>query len=126
MPNLNDVPPLDAAFLNVIGTICSSSRQTVTERRLEQFTEPLVALGLNGYARFLRAVLAPASIHELTRTELDVLRALRHGGTTSEVAERLGKSSHTVLSHIKAACSKIGCSGRAAAVSYAVDRGWID
>jgi LuxR family transcriptional regulator, csgAB operon transcriptional regulatory protein len=71
-------------------------------------------------------VLAPATVTQLTRTELDVLRALRHGGTTIDVADRLGKSSHTVLSHLKSACSKIGCSGRAAAVAYAVDMGWIE
>ena len=57
---------------------------------------------------------------------LDVLRELRMGGTTAEVAERLGKSSHTIHSHIKAACSKIGCSGRVAAVTYAAAQGWLD
>jgi DNA-binding CsgD family transcriptional regulator len=83
-------------------------------------------LQLDGQARFLRYILAPAAATELTRTELEVLRALRHGGTTVDVADRLGKSSHTVLSHLKSACSKIGCSGRAAAVAYAVDMGWIE
>ena len=62
----------------------------------------------------------------LTRTELEVLRALRHGGTTADVADRLGRSSHTILSHLKSACSKIGCSGRAAAVSYAQEMGWLE
>jgi ATP/maltotriose-dependent transcriptional regulator MalT len=126
MPNTGDLSPADAAVVSVIGTICSTSRQTITSRQLEQFTEPLNAIGLSGYSRFLRVVLAPASVHALTRTELEVLRELRTGGTTAEVAERLGKSSNTVLSHIKAACSKIGCSGRLAAVAYAVDQGWID
>jgi DNA-binding CsgD family transcriptional regulator len=126
MPNANDLPPGDAAVITVIATICSTSRQTITSRQLDQLTEPLIALGMDGYARFLRTVLAKASVHELTRTELDVLRALRSGGTTSEVAERLGKSSHTVLSHIKSACTKLGCSGRLAAVTLAVDQGWIE
>jgi DNA-binding CsgD family transcriptional regulator len=126
MPNVNELVPTDATLVSVIGTICSTSRQTITTRQLDQFTEPLVAAGLAGYARFLRVVLAPASVHELTRTELTVLRELRSGGTTTEVAERLGKSSNTVLSHIKSACTKIGCSGRLAAVAYAVDQGWID
>ena len=126
MPDINDLTPADAALATAIGTICSTSRQTITARQLDQLTEPLVALGTAGFARFLRAVLAPASVHELTRTEIDVLRALRTGGTTAEVADRLGKSSHTVLSHIKSACSKIGCSGRAAAVTYALHQGWID
>jgi ATP/maltotriose-dependent transcriptional regulator MalT len=126
LPNANDLAPTDATVVSVIGTICSTSRQSITARQIDQLTEPLVAVGLSGYARFLRAVLAPASVHELTRTELEVLRELRSGGTTAEVAERLGKSSNTVLSHIKAACSKIGCSGRLAAIAYAVDQGWLD
>jgi ATP/maltotriose-dependent transcriptional regulator MalT len=126
MPNAADLWPADAAVINVIGTICSTSRQTITAQQLVQLTEPLVALGYLGYARFLRSVLKPAAIHELTRTELDVLRELRMGGTTAEVAERLGKSSHTIHSHIKAACSKIGCSGRVAAVTYAAAQGWLD
>lgn len=125
-PDFTAVYAQDAAFLNVISTICSTSRQTTTARQLEQFTEPLVALQMDGYARFLRLVLAPAAITVLTRTELEVLRALRSGGTTSDIADRLGRSSHTVLSHLKSACSKIGCSGRAAAVAYAVDMGWLD
>jgi DNA-binding CsgD family transcriptional regulator len=125
-PDVNDLTPTDAATISVIGTICSASRQTITTRQLEQFTEPLVGFGLGGYARFLRRILAPAGVHELTRTELEILRELRSGGTTVEVAERLGKSSNTILSHIKSACSKIGCSGRSAAVLYAVNQGWID
>ena len=81
---------------------------------------------MDGHARFLRHVLAPATVIQLTRTELEVLRELRAGGRTSDVADRLGKSSHTVLSHLKSACSKIGCSGRAAAVAYAQEMGWIE
>jgi ATP/maltotriose-dependent transcriptional regulator MalT len=125
-PDFSAVTPRDAALLGVITTICSTSRQTTTARQLEQLTEPLLALQLDGQARFLRHVLAPATVTQLTRTELEVLRALRHGGTTVDVADRLGKSSHTVLSHLKSACSKIGCSGRAAAVAYAVDMGWLE
>jgi DNA-binding CsgD family transcriptional regulator len=107
-------------------TICSTARSTLTARQLDQLTEPLVALGFGGYARFLRRILAPAAIRELTRTELEILRELRRGGTTADVAERVGRSSHTVLTHLKSACAKIGCSGRAAAIAYAVNQGWID
>jgi ATP/maltotriose-dependent transcriptional regulator MalT len=126
-PDYSAVTSRDANLLGVVTTICSTSRQTITGRQLDQLTEPLVALQLDGHARFLRRVLAPAArVSQLTRTELEVLRALRNGGTTADVADRLGKSSHTVLSHLKSACSKIGCSGRAAAVAYAQDMGWIE
>jgi ATP/maltotriose-dependent transcriptional regulator MalT len=125
-PDYSAATPRDLALLTVINTICSTSRQTTTARQLVQLTEPLLALQMDGVARFLRHILAPATVTVLTRTELDVLRALRKGGTTSDVADRLGRSSHTVLSHLKSACSKIGCSGRAAAVAYAVDMGWLE
>lgn len=125
-PDFSSVTSRDASLLGVITTICSTARQTITSRQLYQLTEPLIALQLDGHARFLRQVLAPTTITQLTRSELEVLRALRSGGTTADVADRLGRSSHTVLSHLKSACSKIGCSGRAAAVAYAVDMGWID
>lgn len=125
-PDFSVVPPRDASLLAVITTICSTSRQTTTSRQLAQLTEPLVALQLDGHARFLRRVLAPATVTKLTRSELEVLRALRNGGTTADVADRLGRSSHTILSHLKSACSKIGCSGRAAAVAYAQDMGWLE
>lgn len=125
-PDYSAVTSRDANLLGVVTTICSTSRQTITPRQLEQLTEPLIALQLDGHARFLRQVLAPAVVSQLTRTELEVLRALRGGGTTADVADRLGKSSHTILSHLKSACSKIGCSGRAAAVAYAHEMGWIE
>ncbi len=125
-PDFARATPRDAALLTVITTICSTSRQTTTSLQLSQLTEPLLALQMDGHARFLRHVLVPATVTQLTRTELDVLRELRAGGRTSDVADRLGKSSHTVLSHLKSACSKIGCSGRAAAVTYAQEMGWIE
>jgi ATP/maltotriose-dependent transcriptional regulator MalT len=125
-PDLSAVTPRDVALLTVMATISSTSRQTTTSRQIAQLTEPLLALQLDGHARFLRFLLEPAAVSTLTRTELEVLRELRHGGTTTEVADRLGRSSHTVLSHLKSACSKIGCSGRGAAVNYAADMGWID
>jgi ATP/maltotriose-dependent transcriptional regulator MalT len=122
----HDLNPADGVLLGVIATICATSRQTVTARQIEQLTEPLLAVGFDGYARFLRVVLKPATISPLTRMELDTLREVRRGGTTGEIAERMGRSSNTVLSHVKSACAKIGCSGRAAAVAYALDQGWID
>lgn len=125
-PDFAALTPRDSSLLTVIATICSTSRQTTTARQLTQLTEPLLALQLDGHARFLRRILAPATVTQLTRTELEVLRALRAGGTTADVADRLGRSSHTILSHLKSACSKIGCSGRAAAVAYAQDMGWLE
>ena len=113
-PDFSSVFPRDAALLTVMMTVCSTSRQTTTLRQLTQLTEPLLALQMDGQARFLRRLLAPTNVASLTRTELDVLRELRTGGTTADVADRLGRSSHTILSHLKSACSKIGCSGRAA------------
>ena len=51
-PDLSAVTPPDAALLTVISTICSTSRQTTTARQLAQLTEPLLALQMDGHARF--------------------------------------------------------------------------
>ena len=91
-PDFSTLNPRDAALLTVISTICTTSRQTTTVRQLAQLTEPLIALQLDGHARFLRHVLAPATVTQLTRTELEVLAGtaprwhdLGRGGPPREV-----------------------------------------
>ena len=119
------IPERDRAIVSVIRSICFSSRATMTRHKLELLTAPLLALDLAGHVRFLQASFTKHSAGDLTRTELEILRALRGGRSTIEVAQRLGRSPRTVDWHIDAVCRKIGCSGRAAALAFAVDQGWI-
>lgn len=57
----------------------------------------------------------------LTPRESDVLRLIARGCTYAQVAERLGVSLHTVTSHVKNACRKLGVRSGAAAVMRAVE-----
>lgn len=57
----------------------------------------------------------------LTCRESEVLRLLAQGCTYSQVADRLGMSTHTVASHIKNAYRKLEVHCAAAAVMRAVE-----
>jgi ATP/maltotriose-dependent transcriptional regulator MalT len=64
---------------------------------------------------------------ELSATEIETLRIFdRYGGRATDVAKALGKSRYTVQNQIQSAIKKIGCSGRAEALAYARQRGWLD
>jgi DNA-binding CsgD family transcriptional regulator len=55
--------------------------------------------------------------YSLTPRERDVVGALASGDTTSEIADRLFMSQHTVRDHIKAVFDKVGVSSRAELVA---------
>jgi len=73
-----------------------------------------------------RAYDAMTSTVILTTAELKTLRAFRHGATTEDVANALGKSPHTIEAQLKSTYRKIGCASRAEALAYARARGWLD
>ena len=62
----------------------------------------------------------------LTAREVDVLRLLARGMTTSEIAEALVISPKTADHHIEHIYAKIGVNNRARASLYAVQRGLMD
>ena len=121
------LPEPDQLVLSVIQSICTTPRETMTERKLELFTDPLVASDMQGHVRFLMALCQPAILPKpaLTPSELEVLRQVRLGGSTQEISRRLGRSPRTIDNHITEVCRKVGCRGRAEAVMYAIDQGWL-
>lgn len=62
----------------------------------------------------------------LTPRELTVVRLLGSGCSYEQVAERLGISPHTVVTHIKNAYRKLGVHTAAAAVMRAVQLGLLE
>lgn len=71
---------------------------------------------------------APAPRHRATSTllsprELDVLRAIAHGASNKEAAQRLGISPATVRTHLEHVFEKLECSSRAAATLKAAALG---
>jgi NarL family two-component system response regulator LiaR len=61
----------------------------------------------------------------MTPAEVVVLQALTAGGSNRELAQRLNLSEKTVRNHLSNVYSKLGVSGRAEAVLYAVEHGFL-
>jgi LuxR family maltose regulon positive regulatory protein len=116
----------DRVVVGAIGNICELAHAPAARDRVHQITEPLVTLGLAGYARFLRNVVGDRhGTVSLTTAELALLRAWRVGDTIAALAERLGRSPNTVNSHMRSIYRKTGSSSRAEALAYARDHGII-
>ncbi len=61
--------------------------------------------------------------HTLTRREREVLQLVAEGGTSAEIAMRLGISPRTVEMHRRNLVRKLDVSGQAALARYAIQRG---
>lgn len=61
----------------------------------------------------------------LTPAEREILSLLAKGASTKDVANKTGRSPHTVDTHIRSMCRKLGCSGRREAVALATRQGWV-
>lgn len=85
------------------------------------------ALARGGVAGFRQTVpSAPTTgVMALTERELDVLRSMSFGATTSEAADRLGISHHTVRTHLQNIHAKLGVRSRLAAVTAARSAGLL-
>ena len=61
----------------------------------------------------------------LTPRELEVLGLVAEGLSNGEIASQLFLSVHTVKNHVHKILETLGVSGRAGAVRYAIERGWL-
>ena len=66
-----------------------------------------------------------ANVHALTERELDVLECLTRRLTNDEIGEELFISTITARNHVSHVCSKLGVTGRRAAVVAAREQGLI-
>jgi DNA-binding NarL/FixJ family response regulator len=73
--------------------------------------------------RPLGTALAPGS--PLSQREVEVLTLVSDGMTNAEIGERLYISAHTVRTHLERICTKLGVSGRTAAVRKGIETGAI-
>lgn len=64
--------------------------------------------------------------NELTKREIEILRAIALGKTTKEIAEELFISVHTVITHRKNISSKLGINSIAGLTLYAVLNNIVD
>jgi len=66
----------------------------------------------------------PASA--LSEREMQVIKQVARGHTNHEIAEKLSLSVKTVETYRSRAMEKLGLSGRAALVRYAMEQGWMN
>jgi ATP/maltotriose-dependent transcriptional regulator MalT len=90
----------------------------------------LRAIGYGGYARLFEVLPVDrgevrSSIAQLTKAEIQVLRALARGGSSSKVAADLSRSVNTVNVHVKSIMRKLGCATRYEALAVAREHGLI-
>ncbi|MEA2688519.1 MAG: LuxR family transcriptional regulator, maltose regulon positive regulatory protein [Candidatus Eremiobacteraeota bacterium] len=90
----------------------------------------LHAVGWGGVARLienlhLERTSDASAMSQLTRAELDVLRALARGGSSTKVAADLGRSVNTVNVHVKSILRKLGCTSRHEALAIAREHGVV-
>ena len=70
-------------------------------------------------------LLPQPTMPDLTKREFDVLRALGHGYSNQEIAEKLNIEVTTVRSHISRVLKKLGLDSRTKAALYAVEIGLV-
>jgi LuxR family maltose regulon positive regulatory protein len=92
-------------------------------------TERLGDVQFGGFARLLEVLPLGSTSNlaygALTPAEREILQLLAKGASTKEVANKTGRSPHTVDTHIRSLCRKLGCSGRREAVALATSQGWV-
>jgi len=66
-----------------------------------------------------------APLQRLTEREQEVLRALGHGKSVSQIAEAWFVSEATVRSQVRGVLTKLGVSSQLEAVAYALRAGWL-
>ncbi len=86
--------------------------------------------GLGGYAKLVEQLPLPVissapRFAALTKTEVQILRALALGSTSRTIAQEIGRSPQTVDAHVKSIIKKLGCSGRQEAVRSARSHGIV-
>jgi two-component system, NarL family, response regulator YdfI len=62
----------------------------------------------------------------LTERELEILRYVSSGARNKEIAQQLDIAERTVKAHLDNIYSKLGVDSRTAAVTIAIEHGWLD
>ncbi|MBV9440597.1 MAG: hypothetical protein JOZ24_11445 [Candidatus Eremiobacteraeota bacterium] len=106
------------------------SVEIVSPDALARARHELRAAGWGGAARLienlhLERTSDASAIGQLTRAELEVLRALARGGSSTKIAADLARSVNTVNVHVKSILRKLGCSTRHEAVAIAREHGVV-
>lgn len=97
--------------------------------RGEVYIHPAMTRGLLGdlvdRSRDLAGLGRPERTTDLSEREAEVIKQVARGHTNQEIADQLSLSVKTVETYRGRAMEKLGLSGRAALVRYALERGWL-
>ena len=106
------------------------SVETGSQDGLEKALAALRAADLGGLARLVAQLpferggnVSP--IGQLTRTEVEVLRAVARAGSNAKAAAALGRSVNTVNVHVKSILRKLHCTNRHEALAIAREHGLV-
>jgi len=123
-----DITARDRVLIDALKTFTALPHPLPNDGALQTIGETLQRAGFGAYLEVLRRLVArDANTVELSAAEIETLRVFdRFGGRAVDVAKALGKSKYTVQNQIQSAIKKLGCSGRAEALAYARQRGWLD
>lgn len=124
----DDLPQRDRLLVDAFKTLAYMPHPLPNPDAIDELASSLCAANLRSYAELLGQLVAvDANDVELSAAELQTLREFdRYGGRAVDVAKALGKSRFTIQNQIQSAIRKLGCSGRAEALAYARQRGWLD
>ncbi|HEV3155523.1 MAG TPA: LuxR C-terminal-related transcriptional regulator [Candidatus Baltobacteraceae bacterium] len=121
--------PRVRAFANAGRTLYRVHLGQADAAAMEQALERMRSAQFGGAARLIAALPSPEAkgggYMQLTPSEREILQFLASGASTKDIANRTGRSAHTVDTHIRAICRKLQCSGRREAVALAVGAGWV-
>jgi len=128
----DDAGHVDRALaLGASGYVLKSARPTEIVTAVEAaiaggaYIQPALALPLIE-RHVVVAVRDPDAGSSVSRRQLELLRALSQGLGNKEIAHRLGIREETVKGYLKDLYARIGVSGRAAAVAWAIRTRLID
>ena len=121
------LPERDHVLIEGLRAVTALPHPLPSPSAFDWICELLSSASLDGYALLLRKLAeSEAANVTLTPSEIETLRAFNElGQTTAQIAEHLGKSYHTVDTQVKSIIRKLGCSGRAEALTYARKQGWL-
>jgi DNA-binding CsgD family transcriptional regulator len=126
--NTLTLPPRDDILLGAFKALSLMQHPLPNSSAINDLYDMLADAGFRAYGELLKLLAElDANDVELSAAELETLREFdRFGGRAADVAKALGKSKFTVQNQIQSAIKKLGCSGRAEALAYARQRGWLD
>lgn len=93
--------------------------------RGDVYLDPIVAASVVEQLSRTQPRDVAVSVHDLSDREAEVLRLIAHGHSNRDIAARLDISVKTVETYKARSMEKLGLTGRADIVQFALEQGWL-